>query len=240
MECFEAQNRSRACEDARILHMGKDLLSNEQREILELASKDPKVTDQFYLTGGTALSHFYFKHRFSEDLDFFSEREFNPKILLSSISQIADKLKTKKVEQQSLSGQEIFYFYFSDKFFVKVDFAYFPFIPLGNFKKFNSIRVSSIEDIAVNKLHAIITRKRARDYFDLYLCMEKLKWEINDLTKNYRLKFDIVLPKEQLATSFLNVLDAQDEPKFLGHWNFEAVTKFFLKITDELKKEIIK
>lgn len=25
----------------------------------------------FYLTGGTALSRFYFKHRFSDDLDLF-------------------------------------------------------------------------------------------------------------------------------------------------------------------------
>jgi len=28
----------------------------------------------FYLTGGTALSRFYFNHRYSEDLDFFANR----------------------------------------------------------------------------------------------------------------------------------------------------------------------
>lgn len=30
---------------------------------------------QFYLTGGTALSRFYFQHRYSDDLDFFSRYE---------------------------------------------------------------------------------------------------------------------------------------------------------------------
>ncbi|MEW5692252.1 MAG: nucleotidyl transferase AbiEii/AbiGii toxin family protein [Candidatus Hydrogenedentota bacterium] len=32
-------------------------------------------TQKFYLTGGTALSEFYLKHRISEDLDFFCENE---------------------------------------------------------------------------------------------------------------------------------------------------------------------
>ena len=31
--------------------------------------------EKFYLTGGTALSRFYFQHRYSEDLDFFSAKE---------------------------------------------------------------------------------------------------------------------------------------------------------------------
>ena len=31
--------------------------------------------DAFYLTGGTALSRFYFHHRLSEDLDLFTETE---------------------------------------------------------------------------------------------------------------------------------------------------------------------
>lgn len=39
-------------------------------------------TQEFYLTGGTALSAFYLQHRLSEDLDFFTnndvaEKEFD-------------------------------------------------------------------------------------------------------------------------------------------------------------------
>ncbi len=219
--------------------MGKNLFTPKQKEILEFISKDNKITSQFYLTGGTALSYFYFKHRFSEDLDFFSEKEFNPKILLISISQIGDKVKATRIEQQSLSSQEVFYFHFPGKTFVKVDFAFFPFETLGKFIKLNNLKVTSVEDITINKVHAITTRKRSRDYFDLFLCMKKLSWNSNDLRKNYRLKFEIDLPVEQLATSFLNVLDAEDEPKFLGGQNFSEVKEFFIKETDKLKKDII-
>lgn len=191
------------------------------------------------MTGGTALSYFYFKHRFSEDLDFFSENEFNSRKLLSSISKIGDKVKPSKIEQQSLNQEEIFYFYFGSKEFVKLDFAVFPFETLGVFKKFNDLRITSIEDIATNKVQAITTRKRSRDYFDLYLCMKKLKWNTTDLKKNYRLKFEIDLPIEQLATSFVNVIDAEDLPKFVKKTDFKKVQKFFLNEAKKLKSKIL-
>jgi predicted nucleotidyltransferase component of viral defense system len=220
--------------------MGQDLLTREQKQILEFISKDKITTPQFYLTGGTALSYFYFKHRFSEDLDFFSETEFDSKVLLSEISKIGDAIKAIKIEQQTLSGQEIFYFYFGDETKVKVDFDYFPFLPLGKFIKHNDLKVASVGDIAINKVHAITSRKRSRDYFDLYLCMNKLGWDSKNLRKNYRLKFEIDLPVEQLATSYLNVLDADDSPLFLGNQNFEEVKQFFLKEADKLREDILK
>ena len=45
-------------------------IKKEQKRITELVTAKFK---KYYLTGGTALS-FYFNHRFSEDLDFFSQR----------------------------------------------------------------------------------------------------------------------------------------------------------------------
>lgn len=59
--------------------MAKSLLSNNQKVFLEFINKEKFINQLFYLTGGTALSEFYLKHRYSEDLDFFSEKEFNPK-----------------------------------------------------------------------------------------------------------------------------------------------------------------
>ena len=219
--------------------MGKSLLTREQKQILEFISKEKIITSRFYLTGGTALSYFYFKHRFSEDLDFFSETEFDSKILLTEISKIGDVVKATKIEQQTLSGQEIFYFYFGNESKVKIDFAYFPFDPIGEFKKLNSLRITSIDDICINKIHAVGNRKRSRDYFDLYLCLKKLNWNIKDIRKNYHLKFEIDLPIEQIATSYLNVLDADDLPKFLGKQDFSKIREFFLKEADKLKRDII-
>lgn len=47
-----------------------------QKLIFDEFSKNKSLRKQFYFTGGTALSAFYLHHRESEDLDFFSERDF--------------------------------------------------------------------------------------------------------------------------------------------------------------------
>jgi len=50
---------------------GKGLLTNLQRSFLEIFAKIPDQNN-FYLTGGTALSEYYLGHRFSYDLDLFT------------------------------------------------------------------------------------------------------------------------------------------------------------------------
>src|SRR3989344_1844687 len=52
------------------------ILTPEQKLIFDKISKSEYFRSNFYFTGGTALSQFYLKHRFSEDLDFFSEKKF--------------------------------------------------------------------------------------------------------------------------------------------------------------------
>lgn len=218
--------------------MGKNLLTPNQLRLLESVAKDPKLTSSFFFTGGTALSHFYLQHRFSEDLDFFSEQELDPIIIQNWVKKTADELSATEVKQHTLASQEIFYFHFKDQI-VKVDFAYFPFPHLGTFSKFKQLRVSSLEDIATNKVQAITTRKRARDYLDLYLAAKKLGWQTKDMQQHYQLKFDVRLEPEELATSFTNVLDATDQPIFLGDTSMQETKNYFLEEVKKLKGEIL-
>lgn len=55
--------------------MGKTILTAKQLEFLELVQSQPQLTKRFYFTGGTALAEFYLKHRLSEDIDLFCEKE---------------------------------------------------------------------------------------------------------------------------------------------------------------------
>ena len=50
------------------------VISSVQEEIFKNFG-EVKDSDQFYLTGGTALAYFYLKHRQSNDLDFFTPVE---------------------------------------------------------------------------------------------------------------------------------------------------------------------
>ena len=61
----------------------KVILSEKQIRILEIISQSKDICQSFYLTGGTALAEFYLQHRFSEDLDFFSEKEVDPQTIFA-------------------------------------------------------------------------------------------------------------------------------------------------------------
>ena len=52
-------------------------LTARQKQLLELAVSEVYITENFYLTGGTALASWYLHHRESYDLDFFSENRFD-------------------------------------------------------------------------------------------------------------------------------------------------------------------
>jgi len=84
-----------------------------------------------------------------------------------------------------------------------------------------------------------MTRNRARDYFDLYEIMRSVPCTAKELQQQYRLKFDVNIPPDQLATKFMAILDAQDQPKFLGKIDWKNVEKFFLDQAKELGNTII-
>ena len=69
-----------------------DILTPLQKKFLTQLGASP-LREAFFLTGGTALSAFFLEHRFSEDLDFFTEEpEQVPQVLpvLEEISQELD------------------------------------------------------------------------------------------------------------------------------------------------------
>jgi len=76
--------------------MAKSQLTDEQKKFLEFFKKTPLLNKSFYFSGGTALSEFYLQHRFSEDLDFFSENEFNPLDVTNLLKQGKTKIGYQK------------------------------------------------------------------------------------------------------------------------------------------------
>lgn len=217
--------------------MGKTILTPNQHLLLDEATRSQIITDNYYLTGGTALSEFYFQHRYSEDLDFFSETEINEKNIAAWIQKVTKKLNVK-VQFETLTGQLIYHIAFP-RDTVTIDFAYFPFSVLGSYKKYKNLRISSIEDIAANKLQAILTRVRGRDYFDLYEIVTRGYQSVEQIRRNYRLKYDVHIPDEQIARSFAKVLDAKDMPRFLENVNWKEVEEFFLSEVKKLEPKII-
>ena len=96
-----------------------------------------------------------------------------------------------------------------------MDFAYYPFEHLGEFIHLGRLGVASLLDITVNKVHAITTRKRG-GIFGFISFYQKQGIQSEELLDQYRLKFDVVITKEELAKHYVGVVDALDQPKYLG------------------------
>src|SRR3989338_7670527 len=95
--------------------MGKTILTSKQLNFLELAQAQAYIAKNFYLTCGTALSEFYFKHRLSEDIDLFSEKEVKPHAVEPFLKAISPKLGISKIIKENFLGLYTYKLHFKDK-----------------------------------------------------------------------------------------------------------------------------
>ena len=160
--------------------------------------------DDFYLAGGTALSLYYFQHRDSQDLDFFT-RTFS-RARAEQVIALLEKVFKKKA---ALVGQEsrknrvkmaVYSLPIGKNESLKIDFIedYLNFIKKPEF--INGIRVLSIPDIYVRKIYAIVGmletedavgrkaavggRQEAKDFFDLF-CLSNTYMKLSSFVHKY-------------------------------------------------------
>lgn len=218
--------------------MEDKILTPHQTDFLDNAGKDRFITENFYLTGGTALAAFYLKHRYSEDLDFFSEKEFDILNLDIFLSQLKKTLPLSSIDFQSSFNRNLFFLHFSEEI-LKAEFTFFPFPQIEKGNRHYGIVIDGILDIAVNKLFSIYQRTNARDYIDLYcICREK-KFSVSDLITRAKMKFDWHIDPLQLGTQFMNVEEAHDYPRMIQEIPPEEWRAFFIEEAKKLKPEII-
>lgn len=145
--------------------------------------------DEFYLAGGTALSLFYFQHRLSVDLDFFT-----PKLSYERVKGIVNylqkQLKCKEIRliaqnlEETRTKMMIYNINFALGDTLKVDFVEDVVDLLKETKTTEGVRILSLEDIYIRKIYAIAGvvktinevgqahfiggRVAAKDFYDLY------------------------------------------------------------------------
>jgi predicted nucleotidyltransferase component of viral defense system len=154
-------------------------IKSEQRKIARLVTKEFR---KYYLAGGTALS-FFFDHRFSQDLDFFTQdyRKEDPDRIMSFVSKESGfdfKLEAEQ-DDPRLIPMKVYSLGLKRRYVLKIDF-------FQDFVK-NTKRIKngmhSLEDVYCRKISAgigtakkldttgrIISagRQSVKDLFDLY------------------------------------------------------------------------
>ena len=215
--------------------MGKDyIFTKEQQIILDEVKNSTYFTSNFYFTGGTALSSFYLNHRESEDLDFFSEREFDNEQILT----LVEEWSRKYLFTFSSRFNEVVYVFqlvFENGEKLKVDFGYYPYKRVEKGFTWNSIEIDSLIDVAINKLLTISQRLEVKDFADLYYLLEE--FTVWDLMEGVRVKFGQKLEPFLLAADFLKVEEFDYLPKMIKPLTIEQLKDFFRKKAIEVGRK---
>lgn len=218
----------------------KTFITPIQKRFLELVVKEPYLLRRYYWTGGTVLAEFYLHHRESYDIDLFTEKE----VYLPSISKFVGiagtKLGAERITHQRFLGLHGFFFHLPGGKVLKVDFNYYPFPRIERDKKWQGLEVDSLLDIAVNKIHTVSLKPRARDFVDIYFILKKEGFALEKLVDLAKAKFDWHIAPLQLGENFAKVVTFSDFPRMLVPFERKEMEEFFLKLAKSLEKEIFK
>lgn len=216
--------------------MGQVSFTPKQQIIFDEFKKSAFLRQNFYFTGGTALSAIYLHHRLSEDLDFFSQNKFDTQPLLALVSEWGKKHKFK-TKSQELEVVRIFLLKFSDEEKLKVDFGYYPYKRVEKGKTIDSVEVDSLLDIAVNKLQTIHQRTDAKDFVDLYFLLKK--FTVWDLMEGVRVKFRIELDPYTIAADCLKVERFENLPVMLKPLNLKELQEFYKDLAKRISTKTV-
>lgn len=221
--------------------MQKSILDQFQKSCLK-EFVNSSLSKKFYLSGGTALSEFYLQHRYSEDLDFFTQEELDFEGIRKFVNDVGKKNNISQIEIHH--GYGLYTFYLQEKkgnIRHKIDFGQYPFEPIDPLKDFDGLRVETMFDISVNKAQTIIFRPRLRDFVDLYFILNlKKDWDLRDLIKKSFEKFEMKTDKIQIVEGLLQVKELSDMPRMIKKIDRHDLESFFMKQAEIIKQEILK
>lgn len=218
--------------------MENSILTVRQKKFLETFSADEYLRERFCLSGGTALAGFYLHHRYSEDLDFFSETEFDVSQINVFLAKIKKELGIIKTDYQKSYNRNLFFCHFADEI-LKIEFTFFPFQKIEKPQNIKGLQVESLIDLATNKLFTIYQRSAARDYIDLCAICKAGDLEIKELIAKARIKFESHIDPIQMGTQFIKAKDVLDLPRMVKSMPETEWRNFFVKEAKKLADQIL-
>ncbi len=182
-----------------------------------------KNDTEFYLTGGTCLSRFYFEKRYSNDLDFFTNFS---NTFHNSIRTFTSNLLKEKISFTVKTDSKDFVRILVEDF-LQIDFVNDRVKYFGKPEIRKSFKIDNLKNILSNKLTAIISRDNAKDIFDIYLISKFTKFNWKNIVRDATEKMVFEL------SELISRLDSFPEILIL---NLDFIDPDFLKnFTSEFK-----
>lgn len=183
---------------------------------------------RFYLGGGSVIMY-YFNYRPSEDLDFFTNKRFKEKTLISLMEKISDNLRKSEEIKNKNSNFKSNSLCFNFKE-VQISFIYYDYKLINPLSVLEKIHIASPEDVAFMKFLAILDAGRKKDYFDFYFLVKYLNLTPLFFIENFNKRYGNFMPP--IITMTINYFDkADNEPDVLNNEGitWEEVKKFYRK-----------
>lgn len=202
--------------------MFTDILPGNTKAVLEALGKIGAIRDSFYLSGGTALA-LQIGHRESEDLDFFSETDFEPAKIQLELEKLG-KLSSLEIEQGTLN------FFWDD---VKIQFLHYPYRLLEKKVGFDGIDLSSKIDIACTKLLTVSSRGSKKDFIDIYFLLQE--YDLDQLFAKLKEKYpESDYNQFHILKSLVYFADADGQPSPRMHKKVD-----WEQIEDEITRKVV-
>lgn len=212
------------------------ILTREQTLFFDQVSKNEYIRSRFYFTGGTALSECYLRHRFSEDLDFFTEKPYETIIIGNFVTSLSNKLHFTFTSELIEGSLYRFQISFPAAESLKVDFSHYEGNRVLKGILFKKVTVDSLLDIAINKIQTVQQRESVKDFIDLYYLLDK--FTIWDLIDGVKIKFNNKIEPWVLAADFINVESFQNMPRMIKPLTLLQLKQFFRKEAKKLGLQI--
>lgn len=192
----------------------------------------------FYLAGGTGLA-LQLGHRVSNDLDFFSQRPFDPEAVLRTLARI---LPARVLEASPgtlhIIGDEK----------VKVSLLFYPYKVVFPFVRFKNCPLADYRDIAAMKLIALGQRGTKRDFLDLFFVLRR-EMTLRELKEIVAQKYTAIRYNwPHLVRSLGYFADAEEDPmpvlmaagveREMTQEEWREVKRFFLNLQREALLEM--
>lgn len=208
-----------------------NILTVNQQQILRLASQVPLFADNFFFTGGSALAEFYLQHRYSEDLDFFTEQA---KIFLPAVQALEEALDQAGIEHKAIRRLATFaeLRIRCQQEWIKVDLAQdspYRLQPTVFHEKLG-LYVDNGIDMACNKLSALFDRAEPKDFVDVYFIHQEIM-ELPRLLPLAQQKH-IGLDEYWLARAMYQVTRVEFLPRLIKPLTLDELRTFFLDLTE--------
>jgi predicted nucleotidyltransferase component of viral defense system len=184
------------------------------------------LSSEVVLGGGVALAALHLHHPRSEDLDFFLEREVEAGDLQPLMRSL--KVKGTTIEWQQVGPRQTLLLVKGGAEYGRIDFAHYPFDPVGRRGRWRGLQVESLIDMTVNKVQAVLTRFQPRDFVDLYfLLREGPERDVERLLGFVRAKFDVGADRLSLAHRLLMATELRELPPLLRPVELKTLVAFF-------------